>query len=108
MVGAVFILDEHQRSPVLSRVSPPGAVLTRYALPEQVTFLSKASVSRTLNGLQPGTRVEIDGRRTTRFDHDALEVLHIFRETARLRGIDYRLVGIPDTELTPTHHRGAR
>jgi len=49
--------------------------------------------------------VEIDGRRTTRFDHDALEVLHIFRETARLRGIDYRLVGIPDTELTPTHER---
>lgn len=106
VVGTVFIVVEHLRSPVLSRVSPPGAVLTRYALPEQVTFLSKASISRTLNGLAPGTRVEIDGRRTTRFDHDALEVLHIFRETARLRGIDYRLVGIPDTELTPTHNRG--
>lgn len=106
VVGVAFIVVEHLRSPVLSRVSPPGAVLTRYALPEQVTFLSKASISRALNGLTPGTRVEIDGRRTTRFDHDALEVLHIFRETARLRGIDYRLVGIPDTELTPTHNRG--
>jgi hypothetical protein len=30
-------------------------------------------------------------------------VLHSFRDTARLRGIDYRLVGIPDTELPPTH-----
>ncbi len=106
VVGTAFIVVEHLRSPVLSRVSPPGAVLTRYALPEQVTFLSKASISRTLDGLKPGTRVEIDGRRTTRFDHDALEVLHIFRETAHLRGIDYRLVGIPDTELTPTHTRG--
>jgi MFS superfamily sulfate permease-like transporter len=105
VVGVVFIVVEHLRSPVLSRISPPGAVLTRYQLPEQVTFLSKASISRALNGLKPGTRVEIDGRRTTRFDHDALEVLHIFRETARLRGIDYRLVGIPDTELTPTHER---
>lgn len=104
-VGLIFIIVEHLRSPVLSRVSAPGAVLTRYALPEQVTFLSKASISRTLNGLKPGTRVEIDGRKTTRFDHDALEVLHIFRDTARLRGIDYRLVGIPDTELTPTHDR---
>ncbi len=104
-VGVAFIVLEHLRSPVLTRVSPPGAVLTRYALPEQVTFLSKASISRVLNGLKPGTRVEIDGRRTTRFDHDALEVLHIFRETAQLRGIDYRLVGIPETELTPTHHR---
>jgi MFS superfamily sulfate permease-like transporter len=105
VVGVAFIIVEHLRSPVLSKVSPPGAVLTRYSLPEQVTFLSKASISRTLNGLKPGMRVEIDGRRTTRFDHDALEVLHIFRETARLRDIDYRLVGIPDTELTPTHTR---
>jgi MFS superfamily sulfate permease-like transporter len=104
-VGVVFIVVEHLRTPVFSRISPPGAVLTRYALPEQVTFLSKPSISRALNALKPGTRVEIDGRRTTRFDHDALEVLHIFRETARLRGIDYRLVGIPDTELTPTHER---
>jgi MFS superfamily sulfate permease-like transporter len=104
-VGVAFVVLEHLRSPVFSRVSPPGAVLTRYQLPEQVTFLSKASISRALNGLKPGSRVEIDGRRTTRFDHDALEVLHIFRETARLRGIDYRLVGIPDTELTPTHER---
>ena len=103
--GVAFIVLEHLRSPVFSRVSPPGAVLTRYQLPEQVTFLSKASISRALNALKPGTRVEIDGRRTTRFDHDALEVLHLFRETARLRDIDYRLVGIPDTELTPTHER---
>ncbi len=102
-VAVIFIIAEHLRSSVLSRVSPPGAVLTRYTLPEQVTFLSKPGISRALNDLKPGTRVEIDGRKTTRFDHDALEVLHIFRDTARLRGIDYRLVGIPDTELTPTH-----
>jgi MFS superfamily sulfate permease-like transporter len=104
-VGVAFIVVEHLRSPVLSRVSPAGAVLTRYILPEQVTFLSKPSISRALNALKPGTRVEIDGRQTTRFDHDALEELHIFRHTAQLRGIDYRLVGIPDTELTPTHGR---
>ena len=35
--------------------SPPGAVLTRYVLPEQVTFLSKASISRALaNGYGTG------------------------------------------------------
>lgn len=105
-VGIVFIAAEHLRSPVFARVSPAGAVLTRYVLPEQVTFLSKAGIARALNDLAPGSRVEIDGRRTTRFDIDALEVLHTFRDTARLRGIDYRLVGIPDTELTPTHERG--
>lgn len=103
VVGAAFIVVEHLRSPAFTRISAPGAVLTRYALPEQVTFLSKASISRALNAFAPGSRVEIDGRRTTRFDHDALEVLHAFRETARLRNIDYRLVGIPETELPPAH-----
>jgi MFS superfamily sulfate permease-like transporter len=105
VVGLAVIVIEHLRSPVLVRVSPAGAVLTRYRLPEQVTFLSKARIAAALTSLQPGTRVEIDGRQTTRFDHDALEVLHSFRETARLRGIDYRLVGIPETELTPAHER---
>lgn len=105
VIGLAFIIMEHLRSPVLSRISPPGAVLTRYGLPEQVTFLSKASIVRALNALPSGTRVEIDGRRTTRFDYDALEVLLLFRETAKVRNIDYRLVGIPEAELTPAHVR---
>lgn len=103
VVGIAFIIMEHLRSTVLTPISAPGAILTRYALPEQVTFLSKASIARSLNALAPGSRVEIDGRRTTRFDYDALEVLLMFRETARARDIDYRLVGIPETELTPVH-----
>ena len=105
VIGLAFIIMEHLRSPVLSRISPPGAVLTRYGLPEQVTFLSKASIVRALNALPSGTRVEIDGRRTTRFDYDALEALLLFRETAKVRNIDYRLVGIPEAELTPAHVR---
>lgn len=103
VVGVAFIVVEHLRAPVFTRISPAGAVLTRYALPEQVTFLSKASIARALNAIRPGARVEIDGRRTTRFDHDALEVLNAFRETALARGIDYRLVGVPEAELPPTH-----
>lgn len=105
VVGLGFIIREHLRSPVLSRISTPGAVLTRYALPEQVTFLSKAGIARALNAIKPGSRVEIDGRNTTRFDYDALEVILLFRETAKARDIDYRLVGIPDAELTPAHER---
>jgi anti-anti-sigma regulatory factor len=72
-------------------------------LPDQVTFLSKANLSQTLDALPHNTRVEIDGRKTTRFDNDALEVLLSFRETARTRNIDYRLVGIPETDVTTAH-----
>lgn len=102
-VGFFFILREHLRQPALRQVSGPGAVLTRYVLPDQATFLSKANIERTLEAVPPGARIEIDGRNTTRFDPDVLEQLHEFAETARLRNIDYRMVGIPVAETTPIH-----
>lgn len=102
-VGFFFILREHLRQPALRQVSGHGAVLTRYVLPDQATFLSKANIERTLEAVPPGARIEIDGRNTTRFDPDVLEQLHEFAETARLRNIDYRMVGIPAAETTPIH-----
>jgi MFS superfamily sulfate permease-like transporter len=103
VVGVLFILAQHLRQPVLKRVSPPGAVLTRYELPDHVTFLSKAKIATALEAVPPGSRVEIDGRKTSRFDYDALEELLAFREQARTRNIDYRLVGVPEVETTPAH-----
>jgi MFS superfamily sulfate permease-like transporter len=103
VVGLGFILAQHLRAPALTKVSPPGAVLTRYELPDQVTFLSKASLTRALDAVPPGSRVEVDGRKTRRFDYDALEALLDFRVRARERGIDYRLVGVPEVATTPAH-----
>jgi MFS superfamily sulfate permease-like transporter len=105
LVGLFFILSEYLRQPALSRVSPPDAVLQRYQLPDQATFLSKANIERTLDALPTGARIEIDGRQTKRFDHDVLEILHDFSKTAELRGIDYRLVGVPSlTAPSPGGH----
>jgi MFS superfamily sulfate permease-like transporter len=103
VVAAFFILAEYLRQPALKVVSPKGAVLTRYQLPDQATFLSKANIERTLSALPSGSRIEIDGTNTARFDYDVLEQLHEFTETAKLRGIDYRLVNIPTAPTTPTH-----
>ena len=102
-VGLAFVLAHHLRQAALTRVSPPGSVLTRYALPDHVTFLSKAGIARALDALPPGSRVEIDGRQTKRFDHDALGALLDFRPTARVRGIDFRLVGVPTVDTMPAH-----
>ncbi len=95
LVGLSFILTEYLRQPALNRVSSPDAVLQRFQLPDQATFLSKANIEQTLDALPPGSRIEIDGRNTKRFDHDVLEILHDFKTTAELREIDYRLVGVP-------------
>lgn len=103
VIGIAFILAQHLRAPAFTKVSPPGAVLTRYELPDQVTFLSKASIAQALEAVPPGSRVEIDGRKTRRFDYDALETLLDFRPRAAERGIDYRLVGVPEVQTTPAH-----
>ncbi len=102
-IAAFFILAQYLRQPALRQVSANGAVLTRFQLPDQATFLSKANIERTLSDLPDGSRIEIDGSNTSRFDYDVLEQLHEFTETARLRGIDYRLVNIPAAPVTPTH-----
>lgn len=102
-IAAFFILAQYLRQPALRIVSPAGAVLTRFQLPDQATFLSKANIERTLSDIPDGSRIEIDGTNTARFDYDVLEQLHEFTETAKLRGIDYRLVNVPAAPTTPTH-----
>jgi SulP family sulfate permease len=102
-VGIFFVLLEQLRSPAFADVTPPGAVLRRLVLPEHVTFLHKASVAETLESLPPRSRVEIDGRQARQIDHDVLELITDFRETARLREIDLRLVGLPSTPIVPAH-----
>ena len=96
LVGGFFILKEQADAPGLTVLSPPGAVLTRYALGQQATFLTKVRIEKTLNELAPGSRIEIDARACRRIDPDVLQLLHDFRDTAAERGIDYRLVAVPD------------
>jgi MFS superfamily sulfate permease-like transporter len=102
-VGVFFILLDNLKAQPLVPQSPPGAVLKRYALPEQVTFLNKASIVTMLEALPPGSRIEIDGRNARHVDYDVLEVIHDFKATARSRNIDYRLVGVPSVPTTPSH-----
>jgi MFS superfamily sulfate permease-like transporter len=102
-VGFFQILKDHAAHAPMTRVSPDGAVLQRYVLGDQATFLGKASLSEFLQSVKPGSRVEIDGRQARRIDYDIAELLTDFRATARANDIDYRLVGIPDVTSTPAH-----
>jgi MFS superfamily sulfate permease-like transporter len=76
-------------------VSPPGAVLKRLQLHDNVNFLHKAALATMFEGLPEGTRIELDARRTRRLDADVLEVVGNFRKSAAQRNIDLRLVGFP-------------
>jgi MFS superfamily sulfate permease-like transporter len=95
LTATFFILREHADAPGLTVVSPPGAVLPRYSLGQQATFLSRVRIAKTLESLQPHSRVEIDARGCRRIDPDVLLLLHEFRAKAEERDIDYRLVALP-------------
>lgn len=102
-MGVFFILRDHLASPPFTQVSPAGAVLRRLQLHDSLNYLHKASLLTELEAVPPGSRLEIDGRGTRRIDPDVLEVIHNFKETAALRDIDYRLVGIPPLVTTTEH-----
>jgi MFS superfamily sulfate permease-like transporter len=102
-IGVLFIIIDHLRFPCYSVVSPPGSVLTRVRLHETVSFLGKASLAEMLDTLPRGSRVEIDGSNCKRIDHDVLEFISDFRETAKLKHIDFRTVGLALPPVSPSH-----
>lgn len=103
-VGIFIILRDTLVNPPFTVVSPKGAVLTRWQLHDHLNFLNKAALLNELESLPPGSRLEVDGRNVRRIDADALEVLHTFRDTAVLRNVDYRLVGIPERPVGAGAH----
>jgi len=62
-------------------------------LSEDVTFLNKAGIKRTLSELADGSRVVIDAARTVDLDPDVLEIITDFTEVAAERNIRYELIG---------------
>lgn len=98
VVGVFIILRDQVQSPPFTEISPKGANLRRLQLHDNVNFLQKAALLTELEAVPENARIEIDARQTRRIDPDAIEVLANFRETARMRNIDYRVVGIPGFE----------
>lgn len=103
VVGVIFILLDQLRYPCYTVISPPGSVLTRVRLQDQVSFLNKASLVQLLENMPPGSRVELDGTGCRHVDHDVLEFISDFRPTAELKRIDFRTVGLTLPPVSPSH-----
>ncbi len=64
-------------------------------LVEDVTFINKGVITLTLDKLPNNSHVIIDGTKSHNIDLDVLEIIHNFKETALLRGINLELKSIP-------------
>jgi len=62
--------------------------LVRLRLADQVSFLSRGAILRQLTEIPDGSHVVIDMSRTVTIDHDVLEILADFAESAASRNLD--------------------
>lgn len=72
-------------------------------LSEEVSFLNKASILKTLDELPEDSHVIVDGSRSRYIDYDVLEVINDFKDTAKLRNIKFELKKIKDVYRFGAH-----
>lgn len=90
-----FILRDNSRIQldIINEKHPVG-IIKRIMLPQQMSFLSKASLVSELDHIPDNTNLIIDARYTKYIDKDILEVLEAFRKTqAPNKKIAINLIG---------------
>ena len=99
MIVAVFyILRNHYRNAysleLLSKDN--GKSSFKMLLAEEVSFLNKGNILRTLNELPEGSSVLVDGSNTKVIDHDVIDVIRNFMITGARRNIKVTAANIPE------------
>ncbi len=61
-------------------------------LAEDVTFINKASIQRTLNNVPDGTKLVIDASDTINIDQDVIEIIEEFQVNAQYRNIEVEII----------------
>ncbi|MCP5557256.1 MAG: bifunctional SulP family inorganic anion transporter/carbonic anhydrase [Verrucomicrobiaceae bacterium] len=94
-VAILFILHSNFRRPLRRVVEKHvGGEVLRIELANQVSFLNRAVLERTLNDVPRGGHVLLDASRTDYIDPDVLDLIHDFRENAATaHGVELSLKG---------------
>ena len=95
MAAAVFALLLTNYNNPFFLDQDPGANV-RLVLSEDVSFLNRAAIMRTLAAIKPGTSVVIDATRSMHIDLDVFEILKDFEQRAARTGIDVTIHGLSE------------
>ena len=80
-ISTSFILYSNMKRPLLRVVENHiGGEVLRVELANQVSFLNRAAIAQTLDGVPQGGSVLIDARNTAYVDPDVLDLLHDFKD----------------------------
>lgn len=98
-VGIFFILKANYKTPYFYHEKTQSDGNIKISLSEHVSFLNKGSISLFLDKLPEGSEVEITGEYSRYIDHDVLEALYDFKNTAKEKNIRVALKDIPDPKV---------
>lgn len=68
--------------------------IIRLELAEDVTFINKASILRTLTQIQDGSKVIIDASKSVYIDQDVIEIIREFETNAEYRDIQLNIINL--------------
>ena len=87
-VAIFYILLNNMRNPyVMKETHDKEKKHYRIVLAEMVTFLNKAQIMKELNSVPNDSELLIDASNTSYIEHDALEVISDYKESAKYKNI---------------------
>jgi MFS superfamily sulfate permease-like transporter len=86
-VGIFIILLRNYLSPYIVETKEDDNNHYRIKLAQNVTFLNKASILKTLNEIPEGSSVLIDASNSNYIEHDVLEIIQDFKQAAKYKDI---------------------
>ncbi|MEM1319193.1 MAG: SulP family inorganic anion transporter [Bacteroidota bacterium] len=92
-VAIFYVLYNNYKKPFLfesDKHLSDGTI--RLELAEDVTFINKASIQRTLTQIPNGAKVIIDASKSINIDHDVLEIIEEFETNAQYRDIEVEVI----------------
>ncbi len=100
VLAIIFILYNNFRLPYfVDKDGDPDNNTVRIELAQDVTFLHKANIIRTLKNIPEDTRLIIDGSKAVNIDPDIIEIIEDFNTTAQNKGIELEVIGLSDIKL---------
>jgi len=92
-VAIFYVLYNNYKKPFLFQKDQhleDGVI--RLALAEDVTFINKASIQRTLSQIPDGSKVVIDASKSINIDFDVIEIIDEFEVNAKYRDVDLTII----------------
>ncbi len=99
-VAIFFVLYNNYKKPFMFRREDHlNDNVIRLELAEDVTFINKASILRTLTTLPEGSKVVIDASKTINIDPDVIEIIEDFKINAEYKDISLEIIELASVDI---------